>query len=136
MRVNHHHCRVKKVALLAFLWPSWGFKRPKYCICIVLFLIVLHGISRSSSFFYGAPANFRVVHLVILYSWALLFSPFFAKSLQKFRTVFVQPSPVPPAFGETYVNSWKKHIMVMVMLMLMLIVPWYLSIIQLYNQEI
>ena len=71
-------------------------------------------------FFYGAPANFRVVHLVILYSWALLFSPFFAQFLQKFRTVFVQPSPVPPAFGKHMLTP-EKHIMVMVMMMPMMI---------------
>ena len=61
-------------------------------------------------FFYGVPANFRVVHLVILYSWALLFSPFFAQFLQKFRTVFVQPS------GKHMLTP-EKHIMVMVMMM-------------------
>ena len=108
MRVNHHHCRVKKVAFLAFLWPSWGFKRPKYYICIVLYLIVFHGISRSSSFLWrtGKLSCSASSHLVQLGSFVLsFFCTIFAEISYSFCSAF----SCPPSLRETYVNSWKTH---------------------------
>ena len=124
MRVNHHHCRVKKVAFLAFLWPSWGFKRPKYYICIVLYLIVFHGISRSSSFLWrtGKLSCSASSHLVQLGSFVLSFflHNFCRNFVQFLFSLLLSPQP-----SGKHMLTPEKHIMVMVMMMPMMIWWWW-----------